>query len=75
MMNLKARIKLLEQHAKETAANVPGCQPPPDRSLFQKSDGYYDMEAYRAALDAWSIELFGSPINEVAERIAQEEGF
>lgn len=74
-MNLKSRIKLLEKHAKETAANAPGCQPPPDRSLFHKPDGYYDIVAYRLALDAWSIELFGSPINEVAERIAQEEGF
>ena len=74
-MNLKSRIKLLEQHAKNSASAASVCQPPPDKAMFLKPDGYYDMVAYRTALDAWSVELFGSPLNEVAERIAQEEGF
>ncbi|MBZ7497992.1 hypothetical protein FMJ36_08200 [Klebsiella michiganensis] len=74
-MNLKSRIKLLEQHAKSSASDTSVCQPPPDKALFLKPDGYYDMAAYRSALDAWSIELLGNPLHEVAERIAQEEGF
>lgn len=74
-MSIKSRLAALEKVAKEKGSKFIDGPPPPIRAVYQREDGTFDREGYRAAADRWSIEVFGKPLELVAEEIAENEGF
>lgn len=73
-MSIKTRLAVLEKAAGKKAIST--FDPPPSRwSDYLLPNGHYDFDAFSAAADEWSMKVFGKPLSEVAEEIAQEEGF
>lgn len=74
-MNIKARLAALERLAKEKGGKSIYGPQPPVRADYMRVDGTFDHDSYRAAADRWSIQVFGKPLEQVAEEIAEAEGF
>ena len=74
-MSIKTRLAALEKIAKSKGCRIPSETSPPDRAQFKRLDGTFDHHGYRTAADRWSIEVFGKPLEQVAEEIAEAEGF
>lgn len=74
-MSMKSQIAALEKVIQAIRPKPASDNPPPERSQFIKADGFIDSSAWLAAVDEWSIKTFGKPLKEVAEQIAEEEGF
>lgn len=73
-MSIKNRVAALEKKAgnKATSSFDP---PPPRWGDYLLPDGHHNGEAFTVAADEWSMKVFGKLLSEVAEEIAQEEGF
>ena len=74
-MSIKARLAALERLAKEKGGKSIYGPQPPVRADYVREDGTFDHVDYRTAADHWSNEVFGKPLDLVAEEIADSEGF
>ncbi|MGQ3903882.1 hypothetical protein [Mixta calida] len=74
-MNIKARLAALEKVARDKGSKFIDGPQPPVRADYVREDGAFDHAGYRAASDRWSVEVFGKPLEQVAEEIAKAEGF
>ncbi|UKY36462.1 hypothetical protein [Pantoea dispersa] len=74
-MNIKARLAALEKVARDKGRKSIDGPQPPVRADYVRGDGNFDHVDYRTAADCWSIQVFGKPLNQVAEDIEEAEGF
>lgn len=74
-MSIKTRLAALEKLAKEKGSKSFDEPQPPVRADCVREDGIFDHVGYRTAADSWSIQVFGKPLEQVAEEIAEAEGF
>lgn len=74
-MNIKARLAALEKVARDKGSKSIDGPQPPVRTDYVRENGAFDHDGYRDAADRWSIEVFGKPLKEVAEEIAEAEDF
>jgi len=74
-MSIKTRLAALEKIAKEKGSKSFDGPQPPVRADYVREDGTFDHVGYRTAADRWSIQVFGKPLEQVTEEIAEAEGF
>lgn len=74
-MSMKTRLAALERLAKEQGSKSFDGPLPPVRANYVREDGTFDHVGYRTAADCWSKEVFGKPLKQAAEEIAEREGF
>ena len=74
MKNIKSRIKALEKVLTSRRIEQDN-NPPPERKNYYRTDGFLDRQAYMAAVNEWSFSVSGKSLHEVAEDIAEDEGF
>ncbi|WP_312838663.1 hypothetical protein [Pantoea piersonii] len=74
-MSIKARLAALEKVARDKASKSIDGPQPPVRADYVREDGNFDHVDYRTAADRWSIQVFGKPLEQVAEEIAEAESF
>lgn len=74
-MSIKTRLAALEKLAKEKGSKSIDGPQLPFRADYVHEIGAFDHDSYRAAADRWSIQVFGKPLEQVAEEIAEAEGF
>lgn len=74
-MNIKARLAALEKVARDKGSKSIDGPQPPVKADYMREDGTFDHVGYRTAADSWSIQVFGKPLEQVAEEIAEDEGF
>ncbi|MDU4125539.1 MULTISPECIES: hypothetical protein [unclassified Pantoea] len=74
-MNIKARLAALEKIARDRGSKAIDGPQPPVRADYVRENGTFDHVDYRTAVDHWSIQVFGKPLEQVAEEIAKAEGF
>jgi len=74
-MSIKTRLAVLERLVKEKSGKSINGPQPPVRADYTRANGTFDHDGYREAADRWSVEVFGNPLELVAEEIAETEGF
>lgn len=74
-MSARKQMAALERAIQSIRPKKSHDNPPPERGQFMKDDGYVDVIAWRKAVDSWSMKVFGKPLREVGEQIAEDEGF
>lgn len=73
-MSIKARLAALEKIARDKGKSIDGPHPPV-RTDYVRENGAFDHDGYRSTADRWSIQVFGKQLEQVAEEIAEAEGF
>jgi len=74
-MSIKARLAALEKIARDSGSKAIDGPQPPVRADYVREDGTFNHVDYRSTADRWSIQVFGKQLEQVAEEIAEAEGF